>query len=405
MSNKRKLTTILGIFGATVLSAGGSIFVTDTALSLADRGTQNKQETESERDPKETELPIAVETFSKTDDAFVVRAKSTASNGKNTGDQKKTEASGNDGESVKAGTMYARSDVYVRSGADTSSEILGVLGEGQGIEATGNKKGNWIEVSYDGKTGYVGGSYLDAGSDSSGGGSTSGGSSSGGGSSGGSSSSNGSSSNTGSSSGGSSSGGDDTGGSSSGDASGSGNSNPVVVINGTMYATAGVNVRSGPGSDYSRLGAINTGESIGVTGNEYDGWTEVSYGGQLGYIFSGYLVWDQSEIGSGGSDSSGTSDGSQAWDDSYIYDVSSYYCDESEFDGWSATDLAYLRNEIFARHGRIFTSEKYRDYFSQKTWYNPTYDPSYFDANLDSFLNEYEWANLELIQKLEDARY
>ena len=73
-------------------------------------------------------------------------------------------------------------------------------------------------------------------------------------------------------------------------------------------------------------------------------------------------------------------------------------------EGYSASDLAIIRNEIFARHGRIFTKQAYKDYFSQKTWYEPTYDPSYFDANLDSFLNDYEWANLAVVQKLEDAK-
>lgn len=431
MSNKRKLPTILGVCAATVLAAGGSAFLTDTALSLLEKQTQVVRETGSEPGQRETELPIRTEEFTKTEDSFLVSAKPVSAQKETEkktpatedGDEKQTEkepeteketekkpetepasekttesaapaqtekpSPQTEAQSVLPGTMYARSSVYVRSGAGMDNEILGVLGEGDGVMATGKKQGSWIEVNYDGKTGYVGGSYLTSEYVPE---NTAGGSGSG---------SAGSGSNTSGSSGSTGSGGN-TSGSGGGNSSG-GNSGPAVIVtSGTMYAKAGVNVRGGAGKEYDVLGAINTGESIGVTGNASGNWTEVVYGGQIGYIYSSYLVWDPDEIESGNSGSSG---GSGAWDDSYIYDVSSYYCDESEFDGWSATDLAYLRNEIFARHGRIFNSETYRSYFSQKTWYKPTYDPSYFDANLGSFLNDYEWANLKLIQRLEDARY
>ena len=39
MSNKRKLTTILAVAGATVLAAGGSAFVVNTGLSMIDKDT------------------------------------------------------------------------------------------------------------------------------------------------------------------------------------------------------------------------------------------------------------------------------------------------------------------------------------------------------------------------------
>lgn len=171
-----------------------------------------------------------------------------------------------------------------------------------------------------------------------------------------------------------------------------------------MYATGDVNVRSGAGTSNSRIGGLSAGSSITVTGSTDNGWIQVNYDGQTGYVAGNYLSWDKPS-GSGSSGSSGSSSGSSgAWDSSYTYDLSSRYVSEDEFDGWSAGDLAIVRNEIFARHGRIFTTQTYKDYFAQKTWYEPTYDPSYFDANLDSFLNDYEWANLAVVQKLEDAR-
>ena len=82
-----------------------------------------------------------------------------------------------------------------------------------------------------------------------------------------------------------------------------------------------------------------------------------------------------------------------------MYDIDSRYVSEDELSGWSSEDLAKLRNEIFARHGRIFTTQKWINYFATKTWYVPRYD------NVDALLNDYEWANLEVIRRLEDERY
>ena len=81
-----------------------------------------------------------------------------------------------------------------------------------------------------------------------------------------------------------------------------------------------------------------------------------------------------------------------------MYDVDSRYISADELSSWSSEDLAKLRNEIFARHGRIFKTQKWIDYFATKTWYVPRYD------NVDSMLNDYEWANLGVILKLEDQR-
>ncbi|MFA5137902.1 MAG: YARHG domain-containing protein [Elusimicrobiota bacterium] len=38
---------------------------------------------------------------------------------------------------------------------------------------------------------------------------------------------------------------------------------------------------------------------------------------------------------------------------------------------WSASQLRVLRNEIYARHGRIFNDQGLRDYFESRTWYKP----------------------------------
>ena len=46
MSNKRKLTTILAVAGATVLAAGGSAFVTNAGLSVVDPDASKSQGSE-----------------------------------------------------------------------------------------------------------------------------------------------------------------------------------------------------------------------------------------------------------------------------------------------------------------------------------------------------------------------
>lgn len=65
-------------------------------------------------------------------------------------------------------------------------------------------------------------------------------------------------------------------------------------------------------------------------------------------------------------------------------------------------ELRIARNEIFARHGRKFTSEEMNSYFSGQTWYTPTYEAAEFDALGDSVLNEVERMNRDQIVELEN---
>lgn len=107
--------------------------------------------------------------------------------------------------------------------------------------------------------------------------------------------------------------------------------------------------------------------------------------------------------GSGGGSSSGSDSGAWTPDDVIIWGISSRYIDESELYNYSAGQLRLIRNEIFALNGRIFRSQDLADYFSQKSWYVPTYDPDEFDANMFYYLNDYEEANLQVILNYEAA--
>lgn len=109
-----------------------------------------------------------------------------------------------------------------------------------------------------------------------------------------------------------------------------------------------------------------------------------------------------SSSGSGGSGSSSSNSGAWTPDDVIISGISSRYIDVSELYSYGPSTLRLIRNEIFALHGRIFNSQDLRDYFSQKSWYVPTYNPEDFDANMFDYLNDYEEANLKLILEYED---
>lgn len=91
-------------------------------------------------------------------------------------------------------------------------------------------------------------------------------------------------------------------------------------------------------------------------------------------------------------------------DDSYFRgDTSSRYYSTEEVQNMSNEDLFYARNEIFARHGRMFSDQNLQAYFNSKTWYNPIYSPAEFDS-LPSPLNDYEQKNVQLMLGVEQAR-
>lgn len=53
--------------------------------------------------------------------------------------------------------------------------------------------------------------------------------------------------------------------------------------------TAGVNFRSGPGTDYSTLGDISADTEVTIISEE-DGWVKINYNGQEGYVNADYVL-------------------------------------------------------------------------------------------------------------------
>lgn len=85
-----------------------------------------------------------------------------------------------------------------------------------------------------------------------------------------------------------------------------------------------------------------------------------------------------------------------------IADSDSRYLTEVDLEGFTKEDLSLARNEIYARHGRMFDTVELQEYFSGKDWYVPTYPADEFP---DNELNEYEKENAQFISKYEKENF
>ena len=149
-------------------------------------------------------------------------------------------------------------------------------------------------------------------------------------------------------------------------------------------------------SDGSSTGDGSYSDGSGSGGGSYDQSIEIYDPGNGDYTYT-----DGSGDSSGGSSSGDSS--AYTPENVIIQGISSRYISESELYNYDLGQLRLIRNEIFALNGRIFRSQDLADYFSQKSWYVPTYDPDEFDANMYYYLNDYEEANLQVILNYEAA--
>ncbi|MDO4978075.1 MAG: YARHG domain-containing protein [Eubacteriales bacterium] len=83
-------------------------------------------------------------------------------------------------------------------------------------------------------------------------------------------------------------------------------------------------------------------------------------------------------------------------------DSSSRYLTESEISSLSDEEIRSATNEIFARAGYIFKDTGIGDFYKKYSWYHPTTPADQFDMDQ---LNEYEVANVVLLQKVRDSRH
>lgn len=131
-------------------------------------------------------------------------------------------------------TLVTTAYLNVRTGPSTQYGILGVLNPGTKVE--GSSEDGWFKLSYAGRTAYVSKTYLTAFTQQ------------------------------------------------TESAPAAAEENRTSV---TRYATAAVNVRTGPGTGYAILGVLQPGNEI--TGYTGDGWFETSFEGQTAYVSQSYL--------------------------------------------------------------------------------------------------------------------
>lgn len=87
--------------------------------------------------------------------------------------------------------------------------------------------------------------------------------------------------------------------------------------------------------------------------------------------------------------------------DYIIPDSSSRMISSSELSGYSADQLRIARNEIYARHGRMFNDSDLQAYFNSKHWYTGTIAPDSFVES--QYLSETERKNAETIRAYEES--
>lgn len=78
------------------------------------------------------------------------------------------------------------------------------------------------------------------------------------------------------------------------------------------------------------------------------------------------------------------------------------YLTAEDLAGLSHEQLCLARNEIFARHGRIFTTPQLAAYFQGKSWYQGRVSAADFK---ESVFNAYERANISFITDYEDKNF
>lgn len=154
------------------------------------------------------------------------------------------------------GTVNTKSDpLLVRSGPGTNYGTIGSMAKGKTFTIIGNAKdssGNtWYKLTYNGRLGYVSGSYVKVTQNS-------------------------------------------DPGSSDEDTDQGSSSSPVTFQMGTVTANDGLNVRTGAGTSYTRLTTLPKGTTVTVTGSKKasDGkvWYTYQYSAsQVGYLCSDYL--------------------------------------------------------------------------------------------------------------------
>lgn len=88
--------------------------------------------------------------------------------------------------------------------------------------------------------------------------------------------------------------------------------------------------------------------------------------------------------------------------DYIISDSDSRNLTREDLEGLTQKECCLARNEIYARHGRIFMTADISWYFTGKSWYEPTISAENF---ADSSLNSFERRNIDFIAQYEQEKW
>ena len=64
----------------------------------------------------------------------------------------------------------------------------------------------------------------------------------------------------------------------------------------TMYVKQAVNLRSGPSTDYEKIGSLTTNQEVTVTGQANNGWYRIDYNGGVAFVSNNYLSDTKVEV-------------------------------------------------------------------------------------------------------------
>ncbi|OPX47419.1 SH3 domain-containing protein [Clostridium thermobutyricum] len=163
-----------------------------------------------------------------------IKINSTSSNGSANNSGNTVRPPSNSGSTQKTGKVTA-SILNVRSGAGTSHKVIGSLRNGSTVTIVETKNG-WHKIKYGSSYGYVSSSYIKINSTSS---------------------------------------------------NGSANNSENIQKTGKVTADV-LNVRSGRGTNYSKIGAVRGGSTVTIVETK-NGWHKIKYGNGYGYVSAQYV--------------------------------------------------------------------------------------------------------------------
>lgn len=85
-------------------------------------------------------------------------------------------------------------------------------------------------------------------------------------------------------------------------------------------------------------------------------------------------------------------------EDEYLFPSDTEYVTTADLNGKTQEEVRLMLNEIYARHGRIFSNQKYVEYFEAQSWYEPD---EYFS---ESEFNTIEKENIAFIVNYEKQK-